>query len=68
MQRVRIKLYLFGVLYLGPWTLGLVSHTSLSDSPITHSSFCPISDETDEYMIFGRIGATGLFIRIFIWA
>ncbi|CAN6823418.1 unnamed protein product, partial [Brassica oleracea] len=23
--------------------------------------------ETDEYMIFGRIGATGLFIRIFIW-
>nr|VDD54520.1 unnamed protein product [Brassica oleracea] len=27
-----------------------------------------ISRETDEYMIFGRIGATGLFIRIFIWA
>ncbi|KAF2598351.1 hypothetical protein F2Q68_00008171 [Brassica cretica] len=28
----------------------------------------PISGETDEYMIFGRIGATRLFIRIFIWA
>ncbi|CAN6892422.1 unnamed protein product [Brassica oleracea] len=27
-----------------------------------------ISRETDEYMIFGRIGSTGLFIRIFIWA
>ncbi|KAG5388715.1 hypothetical protein IGI04_030256, partial [Brassica rapa subsp. trilocularis] len=52
----------------GSWTSGLVSHTSLSDSLVTHPSFCPISGETGEYMIFGRIGATGLFIQIFIWA
>ncbi|WZZ82270.1 hypothetical protein YC2023_102842 [Brassica napus] len=49
-----------------PWTSGLVSHTSLSDFPVTHPSIFPISGETDKYMIFGRIGATGLFIRIFI--
>ncbi|KAF3598097.1 hypothetical protein DY000_02023952 [Brassica cretica] len=34
LQRVRIKLYLFGVLCSGPWTSGLVSHTSLSDFPL----------------------------------
>ena len=68
LQRVRIKLYLFGVLWLGPWTLGIVSHTSLIDSPVTHLSFFPISCETDEYMIFGWISAIGLFIWIFIWA
>ena len=28
----------------------------------------PLAGETDEYMIFGRIGATGFFIQIFIWA
>ncbi|KAG5414549.1 hypothetical protein IGI04_002116, partial [Brassica rapa subsp. trilocularis] len=39
LQRVRIKLYLFGVLCPGPWTSG----------------------ETDEYIIFGWIGATGLY-------
>ncbi|KAF3556458.1 hypothetical protein F2Q69_00017075 [Brassica cretica] len=39
LQRVRIKLYLFEVLYPGPWTSGLVSHTSLSDFPVTHPSF-----------------------------
>ena len=67
MQRVRIKLYLFEVLCPGPWTSGLVSHTSLSEFSVTHPSLFSISGETDEYMIFGRIGATGLFIQIFIW-
>ena len=62
LQHVRIKLYLFGVLCPGPWTSGIVSHTSLIDSPVTHLSFFPISCETDEYMIFGWISAIGLFI------
>ncbi|KAF3556355.1 hypothetical protein F2Q69_00012928 [Brassica cretica] len=31
------------VLCPGPWTSGLVSHTSLSNSPVTHPSFFPIS-------------------------
>uniref|UniRef100_A0A0D3CR83 Uncharacterized protein n=1 Tax=Brassica oleracea var. oleracea TaxID=109376 RepID=A0A0D3CR83_BRAOL len=43
LQRVRIKLDLFGVLCPSPWTSGLVSHTSLSDFPVTHPSFFPIS-------------------------
>ncbi|KAG5393508.1 hypothetical protein IGI04_023471, partial [Brassica rapa subsp. trilocularis] len=59
LQHVRIKLYLFGVLCPGPWTSGIVSHTSLIDSPVTHLSFFLISCETHEYMIFGWIRGDG---------
>ena len=46
----------FSISYLTEWL------------PCYSPSFFPISGETDEYMIFGQICATGLFIRIFIWA
>ncbi|KAF2603240.1 hypothetical protein F2Q70_00025897 [Brassica cretica] len=61
----RVWLSTYSVVFLAcPWTSGLVSHTSPSNSPVTHPSFFPISGESDEYMIFGWIGVTGLFIRI----
>ncbi|CAN6842329.1 unnamed protein product [Brassica oleracea] len=44
------------------WTCTSCHQSSRS---IVASQSC--EGETDEYMIFGRIGATELFIRIFIW-
>ncbi|KAF3570996.1 hypothetical protein F2Q69_00061380 [Brassica cretica] len=48
----------------GDSTLGVVFAAAQRSRPVVPRR----GGETDEYMIFGRIGATGLFIRIFIWA
>ncbi|KAF3569667.1 hypothetical protein F2Q69_00058411 [Brassica cretica] len=48
----------------GDNTLGVVFAAAQRSRPVVPRR----GGETDEYMIFGRIGAIGLFIRIFIWA
>ncbi|KAG5375756.1 hypothetical protein IGI04_040352 [Brassica rapa subsp. trilocularis] len=59
----RIKLYLFGVLCPGPWTSGLVSHTSLGNLPVTHPSLFLISDIVGG-PLFSGLEVTGVTIFI----
>uniref|UniRef100_A0A0D3BH28 Uncharacterized protein n=1 Tax=Brassica oleracea var. oleracea TaxID=109376 RepID=A0A0D3BH28_BRAOL len=48
---------------VGDSTLGVVDAAAQRSRHVVPS----LRGETDEYMIFGRIGATELFIQIFLW-